>query len=89
MNKKELRKKLEELYLEGLEKKIWTINGDGKYEVDDYYISGHFLSSIEELEVDIYGDCLSDDEMRRKKAFINVKKRWEELKNSPLYKTLE
>lgn len=87
MTKTELRKQLEEAYFEGL------CNGwyDLEYEHGCvYYSDDGELSpkSDEPLEEAIYGETLDPDEVVNKVPFKNALKRWNELKNSPLYKAL-
>lgn len=92
MNKKELRKKLEELYLEGLVKRYWdeyylkdgdTLWADG---VDSTHPWGNEVETTEKL---LHGYEINSTDAYKSAPFQKALKRWEELKNSPLYKALE
>jgi hypothetical protein len=89
MNKAQLRKELEEAYLKAFMDGLFSEHAFPK---DVFYTRKGLdsdTSELEELEDKLYGGPLDCDETFNKAPFQKALKRWNEIKNSPLFEALK
>lgn len=84
-----MNKELYQLYLEGFAKDYWELLRHDKSAYFKSTRDDEFCEKVNQLESDFYGYDLDPAETYQTKEFQAAKKRWDEIKNSPLYKALE